>query len=77
MVPLMQYSEFVEYILKHVGLENDQQWRPVSNLCQVCFRPYNYILKSETIQTEEMYLFGSTGNITLRLLQINRLLDNI
>ena len=63
-------SEFVEYILKHEGLVNDQQWRPVSKLCQVCSRPYNYILKSETIQTEGMYLFGSTENIRFRLLQL-------
>ena len=30
----------------------------MTKLCQVCFRPYNYVLKSETIQTEEMYLWA-------------------
>ena len=30
----------------------------MTKLCQVCFRPYNYVLKSEAIQTEEMYLWA-------------------
>ena len=41
----------------------------MTKLCQVCFRPYNYVLKSEEIQTEEMYLWAKLSNLALSIQQ--------
>ena len=58
---VVTFEDFIEYVLLNPQVS---QWRPATQLCQVCFRPYNYVLKSETIQTEEMYWWAKLGVVS-------------
>jgi hypothetical protein len=54
------FSEYIEYILKRRILQQpqDELWRPINELCQVCTNgKYDYIMKSETLEREEPYLW--------------------
>ena len=59
--------EFVQHVINTNPRKFDNHFKPIYLLCGTCGYQYNYILKFETIKTEEPYFIadiGATGRNT-------------
>ena len=68
---VVQFHEFVQYLLTEDPLTFDRHWMPIQYVCQPCYVDYDYIAKVETLDTDAANIFHQLNASSSALPRLN------